>query len=139
MNAREFLLPTKKEVHPPVGTWLFAGAKTCLGVAIIWGGVRMIPADQELLRGWTGLVGLAFLLHFGLFHLLALFWQRVGVNAQPLMRAPVRSVAVAEFLESPMERCFPSTGLPVGIPPVIAKDESVAGLHGCVPCFRRNS
>lgn len=57
----------------------------------------MLPASSPLLAGWCGLLGLIFLLHFGTFHLLALGWQRLGVNARPLMRAPVLSASLGEF------------------------------------------
>jgi alginate O-acetyltransferase complex protein AlgI len=67
------------------------------GVALIWVVARLIPADQEMLRGWVGLVAAVLLLHFGLFDLLAWFWQRRGIDAQPLMDAPARSRSLAEF------------------------------------------
>jgi alginate O-acetyltransferase complex protein AlgI len=49
------------------------------------------------LAPWSALVGLASLLHFGLFHLAALAWQTAGVDARPLMQAPWRAVSPSEF------------------------------------------
>jgi len=43
------------------------------------------------------MLGLILLFHFGAFDLLAFAWQRAGVNAQPVMRAPLRSTSLAEF------------------------------------------
>ncbi len=50
-----------------------------------------------MLRGWVGMLGLIFLLHFGSFQILAFFWQRFVVTAAPIMSAPVRSVSLSEF------------------------------------------
>lgn len=97
MNAREFLDGTITHARPSQSEWFFAAAKTCLGAVMVWGLVRRIPVAHELWEGWMGLVGLVFLLHFGLFHLLALFWQRTGVNALPIMRAPMFATSVSEF------------------------------------------
>jgi len=77
--------------------WSCALLKTIFGAALIWGVVRCLPVQSTLLAGWTGLLGLVFLLHFGVFHLLALMWQRAGVNAQPIMRAPILATSLAEF------------------------------------------
>jgi alginate O-acetyltransferase complex protein AlgI len=49
------------------------------------------------MRGWIGLFGLIFLLHFGSFHLLALFWQARRVAAEPIMSHPIRSKNLSEF------------------------------------------
>jgi len=54
-------------------------------------------ATGTIAQGWTGLLGLIFLLHFGSFHLLALLWQSVGVAAEPIMSNPAWSTSLSEF------------------------------------------
>ena len=97
MDGRAFLLSARPRSKPNTQEWLFAGIKTVFGAALVWAIVRLVPSTAPLLRGWIGLTGMVFLLHFGLFHLLALVWQRAGVDAQPIMRAPVLAASVAEF------------------------------------------
>lgn len=43
------------------------------------------------------LIGISLVTHFGLFNLLAAGWQAVGVNCQPLFRAPLASRSLSEF------------------------------------------
>jgi hypothetical protein len=97
MDAETFL----RESAPPEAQspreWLWAALKTAIGAALIWLVARAVPAHLPLARGWIGMLGLIFLLHFGSFHLVALFWQRLGVNARPIMLAPIRSTSLAEF------------------------------------------
>jgi predicted DCC family thiol-disulfide oxidoreductase YuxK len=97
MNAGEFLGRTTPAAKPTARAWGFALGKALVGATLVWGAVRLIPVEYPFLIGWTGLVGLAFLLHFGLFHLLALAWQAAGVNAQPIMDMPVRATSLSEF------------------------------------------
>jgi D-alanyl-lipoteichoic acid acyltransferase DltB (MBOAT superfamily) len=40
---------------------------------------------------------LLLFLHFGTFQLFALIWQSAGVNAKPIMRAPLASMSLGEF------------------------------------------
>ena len=99
LDAGAFLDPRP---HPPVrrptrGEWALAAGKLILGVALTWGVARLVPADLPLLRGWVGMAGLVFLLHFGAFHLISCAWRTAGVNARPLMDWPVRSTSLAEF------------------------------------------
>ncbi len=99
LDAKAFLDP-----HPPprerrasAGEWAFAFAKLAFGGAMLWVVVPLLPADGPLLRGWVGMCGLIFVLHFGSFHLLSCGWRAVGVDAKPLMNWPVLAVSVSEF------------------------------------------
>jgi hypothetical protein len=53
--------------------------------------------QEPLLIGWIGLVGLIFVLHFGLFHLLALLFRSAGIPTRPVMRNPIRATSLGEF------------------------------------------
>ena len=97
MDAGPFLRKEATTPKPTALGWCFAAVKTLLGIGLIWGVAGLVQEKHPLLAGWVGLAGLAFLLHFGLFHLLALLWRRVGINAAPIMRAPVLATSLAEF------------------------------------------
>ena len=94
MDARSFLAGTAPE-RPALSSWLWAEAKTLFGACLLWLVARAFGGG--LLSGWVGMVGLIFLLHFGSFDLVALFWQRHGIDAPPLMRAPVLAGSLGEF------------------------------------------
>jgi hypothetical protein len=96
MDARSFLgniTPPK----PRAVQALWASVKIAAGIALLWSVARQIPPNLPLLRGWTGLIGLILVLHFGSFELLAFVWQRLGVNAVPIMQKPLRSTSLADF------------------------------------------
>ena len=57
----------------------------------------MFQWTSALLKGWVGMIGVIFILHFGSFQLLAVGWQAAGINATPLMQSPASSKSVAEF------------------------------------------
>jgi hypothetical protein len=99
LDAKAFLdpRPLPKERRPGRGEWAFAAGKLALGVALTWGAVPLVPPDLPLLRGWVGMAGLVFMLHFGTFHLLSCAWRAAGVDARPLMNWPVRSESLSEF------------------------------------------
>ena len=80
--------------------------KLLFGAALFWGGSRLVPEERELLLGWVGMVGLAFMLHFGSFHLLSCAWRAGGVDARPLMNHPLASVRVSEFWGDRWNRAF---------------------------------
>jgi hypothetical protein len=97
MDAETFLDAEKHPLKPPAQEWLRAALNTALGVALLWVIARRIPDQLDLLRGWVGLFGLIFLLHFGSFHLIALYWQTVGIAAEPIMSKPILSKTLSEF------------------------------------------
>lgn len=97
LDAPAFLNPAAKGVAPASGEWIFALAKLAFGVALVFGGGRLVSMQHPYLVGWVGMVGLVFVLHFGIFHVLSCAWRTAGVDARPLMNWPVRSVSVSEF------------------------------------------
>jgi hypothetical protein len=96
-DAKSFLDETRHPRAPRFADWLSAILKTILGAGLLWFVARSCTATRPLLRGWTGMIGLVFLLHFGVFHILALVWQHLGVQAAPIMRAPHRARSLSEF------------------------------------------
>jgi hypothetical protein len=97
MDADAFLDANQRVPPPPSTTWLWATLETALGAILLWIVARSLPGGEPLLRGWTGMLGLILLLHFGSFQLIALVWQTFGVKANPIMSAPLRSTSLAEF------------------------------------------
>jgi alginate O-acetyltransferase complex protein AlgI len=99
MDARRFFnaSPQNSPPSPSASEWFAALLKTLLGGVIFWGAQYVVPSSAPIVLGWAGMTGTAFVLHFGLFHLLSCFWRAVGVDAPPLMNAPPRSTSVAEF------------------------------------------
>ena len=99
LDAKAFLdpRPLASERRPSCGEWAFAAGKLALGAVLLWGAVPQVPTELPLIRGWVGMAGLIFLLHFGVFHLLSCAWRSVGVDAKPLMNWPILAVSVSEF------------------------------------------
>jgi hypothetical protein len=97
MDAESFLDARKAARPPRLWDWIWAVLETGLGVILLWGVARILPQGGMLLRGWIGMLGLIFLLHFGSFQGLAFFWQSFGVTATPIMSVPLRSESLSEF------------------------------------------
>ena len=97
MDADAFLDPSQNVFAPALKNWLWAFLETVLGIVLLWVVARSVPNREPLIRGWIGMVGLIFTLHFGLFQIVALVWQQFGVVAQPIMNAPLRATSLAEF------------------------------------------
>jgi hypothetical protein len=95
MDAESFLDSSRRAVKPSSIEWLWASAKSMVGALLLWIVARHV--SNPLVQGWIGLLGLVLLLHFGSFHLLALFWQACSVVAQPIMAKPILSKTLSEF------------------------------------------
>lgn len=77
--------------------WAFAVVKLLFGGALFWGVARMAPSDWPLVAAWIGMAGIAFVLHFGFFHLLSCVWRSIGVAAPPLMNWPIAATSVSDY------------------------------------------
>jgi hypothetical protein len=97
MDAEAFLDQSIRVTSPAWRDWFGALFKTALGASLIWIVARHVPVQEQLVRGWVGMLGLILLLHFGSFEVMALFWLTVGVDAKPIMSAPLRSTSLSEF------------------------------------------
>jgi len=106
MNGGQFLDAREKPARPAFRECWLAFGKTLLGMLLTWGVARWFAPEHPLAAGWTGMVGLIFLLHFGTFHLVSLAWRSAGVEAPPLMLAPHRAVSVSEFWARRWNRAF---------------------------------
>jgi hypothetical protein len=96
MNARRFLWGA--EPHLPMrGDWLRAAGNLVAGTAIVWFLASKHLPWRAWITGWVGLAGIGLVLHFGVLHLLALLWQRAGVDAQPIMQRPAATCSLADF------------------------------------------
>jgi hypothetical protein len=97
MDAESFLDVSRHVVPPLLRAWLWAIFKTAFGATLFWAMAWKLPQGQPLLRGWTGMLGLILILHFGAFEIAALFWRSLGVDAVPIMSDPLRSRSLSEF------------------------------------------
>jgi alginate O-acetyltransferase complex protein AlgI len=97
MDADAFLDVRLRATPPAPPAWLWATFKTTLGAILFWVVARSVPPGLPLLRGWTSMLALILILHFGTFQLVALLWQSLRVKAKPIMSAPLRSTSLGEF------------------------------------------
>ncbi|MBX9789380.1 MAG: membrane bound O-acyl transferase family-domain-containing protein [Pirellulales bacterium] len=86
--------------RPTISEWAFAAAKLVAGLVTLFV-VVLAPSQHDALApwlvGWTGMLGVVMVLHFGLFHLLSCGYRRGGTSAVPIMNWPLASQSVAEF------------------------------------------
>jgi alginate O-acetyltransferase complex protein AlgI len=97
MDAAAFLDPSRRGTCPAKQECSWAAAKTLLGAALLWTAVLLRSSGSELAAGWSGMLGLVMLLHFGTFHLLSVLWRSIGVDARPIMHAPVLATSLSDF------------------------------------------
>jgi hypothetical protein len=130
LDARAFFCRANVE-HLTMIEVLFAFAKVGFGG---WTLFRVAPAlrvDSELASGWAALIGIVFLLHFGTFHLAALFWRSRGRDVKPIMNMPILATSVAEFWSRRWNLAFRDYASPFLFVPLMRRTNSaVAVLAG---------
>ena len=92
--------------NPNAREWIFAAAKTAFGALMIWLVPNLVRSESVIIQGWIGMIGIVFLLHFGLFHLLSCLWRACGIDAKPLMDWPIAATSVSDFWGRRWNRAF---------------------------------
>lgn len=98
MDARAFLLERGGKM-PAAGYVELGGSLLKLTgglLACAWATFHA-ASMPPILVGWVGMLGIIFTMHFGLLHTVSWGWRRIGVNAPPIMRAPILADSLAAF------------------------------------------
>jgi hypothetical protein len=130
LDARAFF--RRRDVNAPtMNEVLFAVAKVGFGGGVLFLVAPAFRVDSELASGWATLIGIIFLLHFGTFHLAALFWRNRGRDVKPIMNAPILATSVSEFWSRRWNLAFRDYASPFLFVPLMRKTNSaVAVLAG---------
>lgn len=83
--------------------------------------------SQPLLSGWCALTGIALILHFGLFGLLAYAWNRAGRPVRPIMKAPLAATSIADFWGNRWNLAFRDYAHQTIFSPLTRRFNAVAG------------
>lgn len=117
--------------RPPLLEVLFAVAKVAFGGGMLFLVAPAFRVGSELVSGWAALIGIVFLLHFGTFHLAALFWRSHGRDVKPIMNASILATSVNEFWSRRWNLAFRDYASPFLFVPLMRKTNSaVAVLAG---------
>jgi len=106
MDPATFVLKPITLPQPALKDWGSAALKFIFGSAVFFGAAWYFPENHPMLKGWLGMIGLVFILHFGTFHLLALLWRKAKVQALSLFNKPVFSKSVGDFWGDRWNRAF---------------------------------
>ena len=97
LDASAFLDRSRRVTRDHVAHWIAATSTVATGASLIWIASRHALSIHPQLAAWTGMTGLVLLMHFGTFRLVSLGWRAVGVDARPLMDAPLLARSLGEF------------------------------------------
>jgi alginate O-acetyltransferase complex protein AlgI len=106
-------------------TTLLAIARILIGTSLLFAVAR--HAQNPILVGWIGMIGMILTLHFGLFALQSVGWRALRVDAAPIMDAPLRATSVAEFWGRRWNGAFNHLALGLVFRPVARRAGVVAG------------
>lgn len=94
MDEKKWIKPRQEPIKSSYA-FVKAIVKIVIGGLLLWFVTRQFT--HPILAGWCGMVGVIFLLHFGLFDVLAIFWQKMGIAVGPIMVAPALATSLTDF------------------------------------------
>lgn len=95
-DARSFIT-RQTTIGPARGEWYFTWFKVLIGLSLWLGVAPVLLPHSTMAAGWAAMIGIVVTLHFGLLHLVALFWRARGRDVTPIMNAPIVSESLSEF------------------------------------------
>jgi predicted DCC family thiol-disulfide oxidoreductase YuxK len=131
MEPREFAKRAEPSVRVLLPEWMAPLGRVFLGAFLTWRMVRTLIDASPIAAGWTGMVGLILLLHFGTFDLLTLAWRKAGYAVTALMNAPTRADSVGNFWGLRWNRGFNSLArrfLHQPMAPILGRAGAVLGV-----------
>jgi alginate O-acetyltransferase complex protein AlgI len=105
MDAKAFLTGHNTNL-PSLSEWCFAFGRFVAGITLVWLAAQARLTPNPIANAWIAMFGLTLILHFGVFHLAALAWQRAGAPAKPLMQSPATATSLADFWGSRWNTAF---------------------------------
>lgn len=126
MDLKPWLAKPAEQPEAPPTPMAAALMKLLLGALLLWGVAPHIA--MPLAHGWAGMIGLIFLLHFGSFHLLAIFWQRMGIPVVPIMQNPIAATTLTDFWGRRWNRAFRDLVYPLLFHPLARRVRPHAAL-----------
>jgi alginate O-acetyltransferase complex protein AlgI len=131
MDAMAFLNPKatfrEGKMLYPRSALIYGCLSTVLGGLLIWAATVVVILLPEV-AGWMTMTGVALILHFGLFKLLALLWQRAGIPVLPVMRQPLKASSLAEFWSGRWNTAFTGLVHDLALRPLVRR----LGINGAI-------
>lgn len=127
MDPNPFFQPIAEKRGVRWREWFEALTKLILGLALVALSRSTLLVAHPLSAGWTGMIGLILLLHFGALHLVALGWQGIGIRAEPMMNRPLASKSLSDFWGKRWNRGFRTLAHKLVFRPVQRRYGPVAG------------
>ncbi len=93
MNPEQFHRPPAH--RPDTAELSRTFAYMALGAGLVWLVTPM--CERRLVAAWTGTIGLALLLHFGIVRCVSIYWRHAGFDAKPLFDRPLVAGSLGEF------------------------------------------
>lgn len=106
MNVNAFFDVRLHGQRPTIYEGVQAIFKLAVGVVLLSFIAPHLMGAEPLVAGWVGMIGLAFFLHFGLFHILSICWRLHGIDAEPIMDFPILASSLSDFWGRRWNRAF---------------------------------
>jgi alginate O-acetyltransferase complex protein AlgI len=103
MQPRHFL----PEATPPADRhrlWRTGATNLLTGLGLLI--LAVLGLGPSWLRAWLTMVAFSFVVHFGIFDLMAAGWRRAGVPVEKLFVCPVAARSLADFWSNRWNRAF---------------------------------